>query len=263
MPQSLDPYQDGSPDAAISLRRYLSGSIFKRHTHNRGQFAYASLGVMKIFTDQGNWVVPPQRAIWVPAGVPHEMHMLGDVTMINVYVNELATGRAGLPRMCQVYDVSPLLRHLFEAALSIDQDEVSCIRSLSLQNLLIDEIGAMAKLPFSAPLPSDSRLTASCFRFLKVPKQNIPISEMASWSYMSRRTFTRCFRAATGMSYVAWRQQVCLLEATARLSSGASITEVSFDLGYSSPSAFTALFRRHFGDPPGRYLTKSKGDPLL
>jgi hypothetical protein len=32
-------------------------------------------------------VVPPQRAIWVPCGVPHEMQMRGDVVMLNTYLD--------------------------------------------------------------------------------------------------------------------------------------------------------------------------------
>lgn len=260
---TLDPYERGSPDAVVSLRKYSSGTVFARHTHSRGQFAYASTGALKMFTDQGNWVVPPQRALWVPACVSHEMHMRGDVTMINTYLNEAASIRAGLPEHCQVYNVSPLLRHLLEAALAIDPEQSPNIRSQSVQTLLVDEIGAMSELPLSAPLPSEPRLAQSCHRFLDAPTQNISISEMASWSNMSRRTFTRSFREATGMSFVFWRQQVCLLEATSRLSNGSSITEVAIDLGYSSPSAFTSVFRRNLGDSPGRYLAKSKGASMF
>ncbi|WP_144174774.1 helix-turn-helix domain-containing protein [Pseudomonas sp. Kh13] len=258
-----DPYQHGSPEAVVTLREYPSGTVFARHTHNRGQFAYAATGAMKMFTDLGNWVVPPQRALWVPAGVSHEMHMRGDVTMLNTYLDAAAANRAGLPEHCQVFGVSPLLRHLFEAALAIDPSEAATVRSQCVLTLLVDEIRAMPQLPLSAPLPSEPRLARSCQRFLDAPTQRISISEMADWSSMSRRTFTRNFREETGMSFVSWRQQVCLLEATSRLSNGSSITEVAIDLGYSSPSAFTSVFRRNLGDSPGRYLAKSKGASTL
>ena len=54
---------------------------------------------------------------------------------------------------------------------------------------------------------------------------------------MSRRTFTRQFRAQTGVSFAEWRQQVCLLAAIERLSAGQAVTRCA-DLGYASPSAF-------------------------
>jgi AraC-like DNA-binding protein len=39
-----------------------------------------------------------------------------------------------------------------------------------------------------------------------------------------------------------------------RLSTGQSVTAVAFDVGYSSPSAFTAMFRRAFGVPPTQFF---------
>ncbi|WP_426134120.1 AraC family transcriptional regulator [Pseudomonas sp. PWP3-1b2] len=247
------------PYAVVTLRDYPCGTVFERHTHPRGQFAYAATGALKMFTDLGNWVVPPQRAIWVPGGVPHEMHMRGDVVMLNTYLDDEDAGRAGLQARCQVFEVSPLLRHLLEAALTATSD----VRRRCVLTLLVDEIGAMSELPLSAPLPAESRLAAACQRFLDAPTQTISLDDMAQWSNMSRRTFTRHFHESTGMTFVAWRQQVCLLEATARLSQGASITEVAFALGFSSPSAFTAVFRRNLGDSPARYLAKSRAASMF
>lgn len=254
----IPTFDSASPEAVVTLREYPCGTVFERHTHSRGQFAYASTGALKMFTDLGNWVVPPQRAIWVPGGVPHEMHMRGDVVMLNTYLNAEAAERAGLQERCQVFEVSSLLRHLLEAALAIDSSTLPSVRHHCVLTLLIDEIGAMPELPLSAPLPCEPRLARACQRFLDAPTQKITLDEMADWSNMSRRTFTRHFYEGTGMTFVSWRQQVCLLEATARLSHGASITEVALELGFSSSSAFTSVFRRNLGDSPARYLAKSK-----
>ncbi|MDF3241514.1 AraC-like DNA-binding protein [Pseudomonas sp. TE36184] len=259
----MPTFDSDSPDALVTLREYPSGTVFARHTHPRGQFAYASTGALKMFTDLGNWVVPPQRAIWVPGGVPHEMQMRGDVVMLNTYLDAGAAARAGLQARCQVFEVSPLLRHLLQAALAIEPSTLPNARQACVLTLLIDEIGAMPELPLSAPLPREPRLASACQRFLEAPTQHTSIDEMAAWSSMSRRTFTRHFLESTGMTFVAWRQQVCLLEATARLSHGVSITEVALELGFSSASAFTALFRRNLGDTPARYLTKSKAASLF
>jgi AraC-like DNA-binding protein len=251
------------PEAVVTLHEYASGTVFARHAHSRGQFAYASTGAMKMFTDLGNWVVPPQRAIWVPGGVPHEMHMRGDVVMLNTYLSDAAARRAGLQGHCQVFEVSPLLRHLLEAALAIDPAAGPSVRQHCVLTLLVDEIGAMPELPLSAPLPLEPRLARACQRFLDAPTQTIALDTMAEWSSMSRRTFTRQFLEHTGMTFVAWRQQVCLLEATARLSHGASITDVALALGFSSSSAFTSVFRRNVGEAPARYLAKSRAAALF
>lgn len=259
----IPTFTDNDPEALVTLHEYASGTVFARHTHARGQFAYASTGALKMFTDLGNWVVPPQRAIWVPGGVPHEMHMRGDVLMLNTYLDDAAAGRAGLQGHCQVFEVSPLLRHLLEAALTIVPAARLSVRQRCVLTLLVDEIGAMPELPLSAPLPTEPRLARACQRFLDAPTQTIALDTMAEWSSMSRRTFTRKFLEHTGMTFVAWRQQVCLLEATARLSHGASITDVALGLGFSSSSAFTSVFRRNLGDSPARYLAKSKAASLF
>lgn len=259
----IPTFDDNDPEALVTLREYPCGSVFARHTHPRGQFAYASTGALRMFTDLGNWVVPPQRAVWVPGGIAHEMHMRGDVVMLNTYLDAQAAERAGLQGHCQVFEVSPLLRHLLEAALTCGASATSEVRRHCVLTLLIDEISTLSALPLSAPLPSEPRLARACQRFLDAPAHTVSLDQMASWSSMSRRTFTRHFLESTGMTFVAWRQQVCLLEATAQLSHGASITEVAFALGFSSPSAFTALFRRHLGDSPARYLAKSKAVSLF
>jgi AraC-like DNA-binding protein len=51
------------------------------------------------------------------------------------------------------------------------------------------------------------------------------------------------------MGLAVWRQQARLMEALSRLASGQSITAVALDVGYESPSAFTAMFHRNFGVP--------------
>ncbi|WP_248751931.1 helix-turn-helix transcriptional regulator [Pseudomonas sp. MWU15-20650] len=259
----IPTFDPNDPEVLVTLHKYPAGTVFPRHAHVRGQFAYASTGALKMFTDLGNWVVPPQRAIWVPGGVPHEMHMRGDVVMLNTYLDDAAARRAGLQKHCQVFEVSSLLRHLLEAALAIGPSPVSQVRQRCVLTLLVDEIGAMPELPLSAPLPAEPRLARACQRFLEAPRQTISLDEMADWSSMSRRTFTRHFHDSTGMTFVAWRQQVCLLEATARLSQGASITQVALALGFSSSSAFTAVFRRNLGDSPARYLARSKAASLF
>lgn len=232
------------------------------HVHHCGQLAYAASGVVSMFTERGNWVVPAKRALWVPPGVAHEMHMRGDVTMVNTYLAPSAIAQARLPTTCQVFGTSPLLRHLFGAALELPSDRTNCGRTLHVFGLLVEEIGIMPQLSLSAPLPADMRLGTACQRFLDGPTQTISIDEMATWAMLSRRTFTRRFKEHMGMTYLAWRQQMCLLESVTRLSNGEAITRVASELGFSSPSAFSTIFRRALGQSPSQYLLACREEPL-
>ena len=255
MVEFASPWSEKSVDSRISVTRvdFRNGEIFPMHTHEDGQFAFAKCGVISMVTGQGSWVVPAQRAVWVPCDMPHEMHMRGAVTIINAYFDRSAARRAGLPSKCDVFCISRLLTHLLDVALELDPLQ-STVRHKLVEGLLLDEIGAAKPLPLAAPLPADTRLAKACRRVLERPSQDVSIDEMAGLASMSRRTFTRRFRAGTGMSFVAWIRQVCLMEALARLGDGATVTQVSADLGYSSPSAFSTVFRKTLGQSPREYL---------
>ena len=252
----IDPYENTPRDAVVTASDYHAGQHFPRHSHQRGQFALAASGVITLFTDAGNWVVPPQRAVWVPAGVPHEMQMSGPVTMLNTYIRTPAATALKLPARCQVFGVSELLRQLLLRAMNIPALYAEDSHDGHLMTLLLHEIAAMAPLSLNAPLPDDPRLAKACQRLLAQPSLEIGIDCMAREVNMSRRTFTRLFRQETGISFVEWRQQACLLAAVARLGEGEAITRVATDLGYSSPSAFSSVFRRVLGDAPSRYFPK-------
>jgi AraC-like DNA-binding protein len=101
------------------------------------------------------------------------------------------------------------------------------------------------------------RLARVCRAIFKNPAQGQSLAFWARAAGMSRRTLTRTFRRETGMSFASWRQHVRLLEALSRLATGQPVTAVALDVGYQSPSAFTARFRRTFGTTPTHYYTQS------
>jgi len=249
-------YEEVPRDVIATERRYRSGFVFPDHTHaRRGQFAYAAEGVMTVLTPAGNWIVPPQCAVWLPADVPHEMQMSGQVRMLNAFVHVRAKQTSQLPLHCCVVSTSPLLRDLISEAVQQPALYQPTTRAGRIMALLVDEIAAMQPLALNAPLPQDSRLAALCREVLAAPTMSLSLDEAASRMGLSRRSFTRLFREQLGVSFVAWREQACLLSAIARFAQGDSITRVAYDLGYSSPTAFSTMFKRVVGVAPNQYRT--------
>jgi AraC-like DNA-binding protein len=123
-------------------------------------------------------------------------------------------------------------------------------------SLLLHEIAAMPALSLNAPLPAEPRLALVCREFLNQPSLEVGIDEMAERARMSRRTFTRHFRLHTGISFIEWRQQACLLAAVVMLGKGQSVTQVAMALGYSSSSAFATVFKQLLGEVPSRYVVE-------
>jgi len=250
----IDAYEDIPRDVVATGNDYPPHQVLPRHAHRRGQLLYAATGVVTVITDEGSWVVPPQRALWIPPGVTHEVHMNGQVSTRSAYVAPGTAEASGLPRRCRVIGVSPLLHALLLEAVDLPPRYALDGRDGRLMALLLDEIRRMPVLSLNTPLPRERRLAAVCRNLIDAPTLDADIDSAAARAGMSRRHFTRLFREQTGMSFGSWRQQACLLAALTRLGRGEPVTQVALDLGYASSSAFTAAFRRVLGAPPSRYF---------
>jgi AraC-like DNA-binding protein/mannose-6-phosphate isomerase-like protein (cupin superfamily) len=221
------------------------------HRHQRAQLLYAAEGVVSVSTAQGAWAAPPERAVWIPAGVEHAVKMVGAVSTRSVLVTpETCPGRGA---RCQVLAVSALLRSLLIAAVDLPEEYDLAGRDGLVMALLAKEIELAPVVPLAVPFPRAPALAARCNAFLAEPDARATIDQWAADLGYGRRAFTRTFRRETGMSFQAWRQQACLLTALPRLAAGEPVTTIALDLGYDSPAAFTTMFKRLVGISPSRY----------
>lgn len=247
-------YQHVPRPVAAMPKDFPPGYHVEPHSHERGQVIYATRGVMRVSTSQGTWVVPPQRALWIPPGVQHEIRMSGVVAMRTLYIAPETS--AALPAACQVIEVSELLRALILAAMEEPVDYENGSRGEAIAQLLLHELRTVPILPLHLPLPQDARLQAVCRIVMDHLSDDTDIETLARAAGMSSRSLARLFQRETGMGFQAWRQQARLAEALAQLSSGKPVALVANDLGYASPAAFTAMFRRSLGTTPSRYFSK-------
>lgn len=249
----LEPVMDALPRAVAALaNHYAPGHHITPHTHRHAQLLYATSGVMRVGTADGAWVVPPLRAVWLPAGVEHEVIVRGALTMRSVLVTGPAA--ATMPATARVIEVSPLLRALILAAIEDPLDGPQSPRQAHVSALLLDEIAAAGQHRLYLPMPRDTRLRRLCEGLLDRPEDAAGLDDWADRAGASTRTLARLFRAETGLSFTAWRQQARLIEAVARLAEGEPVERLAPSLGYRSPSAFTAMFRRVLGQPPTKYV---------
>jgi AraC-like DNA-binding protein len=120
--------------------------------------------------------------------------------------------------------------------------------------LILDEIATLPSLGLDLPMPRDPRLARICRALRLEPGSMRTLDEWAREAGASRRTIARLFTRETGLTFAGWRQQARLLAGVALLAAGEAVTQIALDLGYESPSAFAAMFRRALGAPPSRYL---------
>ncbi len=248
---------DAIPRAVVAIGTdYPHGHLLPSHHHRRAQLLYGATGVMQVRTEDGNWVVPPQRAVWIPPGVAHEVLMLG-VSTRSVYIEPAAV--TAMDARCQVISVSPLMRQLLLEAVELAPEYDEAGRDGALINLLLHELLRSTHLPLHLPLPKDPLLLGLCQGFLKDPDAHVSPVQWAAQLPMSLRSFNRLFSRETGLSFSQWRQQACVMSALSRLVVGDSVTRIALDLGYDSPAAFSTMFRRVLGHAPSAWLEKTTG----
>ena len=236
---------------------YPAGMLDPRHSHSRSQLTYCNSGVMMVSADEALFMLPPRRAIWIPAGTEHEVQCRGPVSAYTLYIDpELDPD----PQTARVIEVSDLVRALvfevgqFEPTYDMDAREGNIAR------LLLSEIRRMAVTPSDLPMPQDERLLRVCQALIDNPADPRDLDSWASLAAMGRRTFTRAFRRETGAGLATWRQQVRLMAAIPMLEAGKSVAVVAFEVGYESPSAFTATFHKVFGMPPSAFINQPRED---
>lgn len=243
------------PRAIITFARDLPGGVqVPLHTHPRGQLLYSSRGTVTTSAEDGNWVAPPERAIWVPADVPHATrHSVGSEVR-NIFVR--ADAAPGLPDRCAVVQVGPLLHELLLAVMRLpplyDEDGADG----RLVRVLLDRVAALPDEPLHLPMPANKKLRAVAAELAERP--GVSLAMAASQAAMSPRSFARHFPADTGLTFGAWQRQARLLRALELLGTGLGVGDVAFTLGYESTSAFIAMFRRTLGTTPARYFAGVK-----
>lgn len=233
---------------------YASGFIDPLHAHRRNQLIYAISGVMAVMTSQGSYVIPPGRAVWVPAGTHHEVSCSGPVSLRTLYVEPAAS--ESLPTGCCVLQICTLLHALILESMSFDREYDVHGREGRIVRLLLEELASRRLDVLQVPMPIDQRLLRICQAMISDLADQADLNELAELAAMSRRTMTRRFRQETGISIATWRQQIRLAAAIARLAGGSSVTSVCYEVGYDSLSAFTTVFHKAFGVPPGLYAAE-------
>jgi AraC-like DNA-binding protein len=101
----------------------------------------------------------------------------------------------------------------------------------------------------------DQRVRAVTETLLADPADQRGLDAHARAIGVSRRTLTRLFVRDTGMSFDRWRTHMRLRAALPLLADGHPVTRVARIVGYATPSAFLAAFRRTVGTSPTRYLS--------
>lgn len=234
-------------------RTYPRGLFVEPHEHVWGQLLYAVSGVMWVETPTEALVVPPQRAVWLPPGVPHGIRVVTDLQMRNIYLRPAIA--ATLDRHVQVLEVGSLLRELILTLVGHEAERQGEYYQ-ALAQLAVLELHKARRSAMRVPLPdsSDRRLMNLCQAVMAQPSLEVSFEQHAASAGASVRTLARLFQASLGMGFAEWRRQVQLATAAAELIQGVPVSTIARTMGYS-PSSFSDMFKRALGVAPSQFTS--------
>jgi AraC-like DNA-binding protein len=248
----LDRARDRKSEITTLAHDYPHAHVIPLHFHDRDQIVYASRGVMTVQTEAGTWVVPPQRAVWIPAGIAHTISMSGVVAMRTLYLKPRLAET--LPRDCCVVNVTALLRELVLHACRLGSLKKTTKPKEHVIGVILGQLEAIEMVPLELPRLSDTRVRRVADELTRNPSDRRTLATLCGRSGASKRTIERLFQDEAGMTFGKWRQQLRLMQAMRLLAEGTKVTHAALEAGYSTPSAFISMFRRALGTTPTQYF---------
>jgi AraC-like DNA-binding protein len=242
----------------LVARNYRKGTRLDTHMHREAQLVYAARGTMQVTTPKGRWLVPPDRAVWVPARSEHAIDVLADIEMRTLYFDlawlEREHRSASLDAEF-VVRVSPLLH---QAILALFDGRNDPDRTALLVKLAMLELHQAEDSATFIPLPHEPRCRRAADIVLGDPTGPHEIETLAREVGTSARTLSRLFASQTQLSFKSWCQRARIAAAIEKLSVDAnlSVKQLAADLGYASVPAFSHAFRQVTGKTPTEFAEK-------
>ena len=225
------------------------------HQHPWAQVAYCASGLIQVTVavndEETTFILPPSRAVWIPPEARHAVTMLEATQLRTVYVDPSDTPEGW--HGCRVLMVSSLLRELINAL----EASPPGTRDDALISLTLHEITHANTQALGVPLPRDKRLRSLCEAVLRAPGKRATLAEWAVDIGASERTVARLFRTGLGTSFQQWRQQAILAHALPMLARGTPVSQVAAASGYTTDSAFSAMFKTAMGQSPSHFQNKN------
>ena len=226
-----------------------SGEWIPAHSHTHHQIAWTRRGVLSVGVGELYWVLPPTRALWVPAGVTHTTGATRDAVLCSLYL---------APEHCPLDWTEPTVVGidglLAELTTYLARTDIPDEARLRAEAVVPDLLHPLPTRPIDVPQPTDERVRIVANTLLADPADQRGLEAHARVVGVSSRTLTRLFSGDMGMSFDRWRTRVRMRAALPLLAEGQPVSRVAHSVGYATASGFLAAFRRTVGTTPGQYL---------
>ncbi|MEC5159638.1 MULTISPECIES: AraC family transcriptional regulator [unclassified Janthinobacterium] len=252
------PFSDELPHPVyIRSEKLESDSTYPRHSHGWGEFVYSFSGVMEVKLAQRSYLAPPHYGIWLPPEVEHTGSNRFEAWFCSLYLSrELC---AGLPADTCTLAVGPVITSILADLTARKVDYPRGAEDARLVQVLIDQLGLAPRHDSYLPMSDDPTLGQVLAELRKTPSDKRSLEAWARAVHSTERTLSRRCQRDLGMSFSEWRQRLRLVSALPMLDARMPVQSVALELGYSTSSAFIAMFHRMLGITPEEFRKRSRG----
>lgn len=228
------------------------------HRHPYHQLEYAFTGTIEVETTAGRYLLPPQQAVWIPAGLAHTTRMRA-VHSVSAFIDPSV---ASAPDdRARVLAAAPVLREMLAFALRWPigrpvGDPAAEVFFAALATVTLDRLDHES--PLHLPT-SDDPVVAAAVADLERHLDSATATSTARRIGVSERTLRRRFVDRLGVSWQDYLRQCRLLRAAALLAEqDRAVIDVATTVGFDSPSSFTRAFRHLLGETPSEYRRRMR-----
>lgn len=241
------------PRSVVPLSKdYPAMTQIVSHQHEWSQLAYSCSGVMHIETDAGMFVLPPEQALWLPPNVKHQHFCKREVSYRSLHIDAKISKKLGT--VVKPLTVDPLLKAMIIELSSWPKDYVETAETDRFIHVLLDRLALAPSNELFMPTIDDRRLLPIIETLNLTPGDKLTIEQWSIKVGASSRTLNRLFNQYYGMGFSRWKQKLRTLKSLELLSANMPITDIAFELGYESSSAFITAFKKQLGCSPKKYL---------
>lgn len=251
--KEIDQYKD-----SIYIMREQLEHHFPPHKHNKSQILLVSGGIAYLKTNEREYYIPAQHYVWIPKGMMHNVKSnTTDVILLNIYFYEEDSDvQYRFMNKLGIYPVSNLMYEMLVYARQwkgILLPGTWAYEFLStMKHYIIQDPGKA----FSIQLPTteDHKMKALTGYMQQNLGEPLTLNRMAEIFGYSVRTLTRMFKVHLDISFLQYLKMLRMIRAMELLmDTNKNVSEVAFDVGYSSLAAFSNTFQQLFNVRPSEF----------
>jgi AraC-like DNA-binding protein len=224
------------------------GAVFEPRRQPWCKVGYAESGVMELNVEGQRFLCPPHYATWIPADALHRCHAQQSVEYVSIYIQrELCDG---MPDTACTLALSPLIKAILADFASRHVTAPKTEADIRLALVLVDQLKSAPRRESYLPTSDDPLVRPITDALLRDPSEGRSLAEWARLLDTTEKTLSRRFKSCFEMSFNEWRQRLKLVASLSMMEQGVPVGEIATKLGYNSPSAFIAMFKRQTGTSP-------------